>query len=498
MARRMTPSVANNYDSGKPCVCYTRYSSKNQTDDSIKYQMANINRYAEYRKYKIVKHYSDKAKTGTNSKRPQFQEMLKDALNNPPWDKIIVYRFSRYFRNTKEARECKDNLLKNGILVISVVEDFGKPSSSSRYLEDMTFAGDAHQSNVTGEITYEGMKIKAKAACHCGGIAPLGYDISKKAKKKKLKINQHEAEAVRLIFDLYERNYSYTKIAEQLNSLGYRTKTGKKFNKHSFTSILSQEKYTGTYIWNKTFQRKTCGFKGERYYNPDEEYIRVQGGCAQIITPEQFERVQKLRAERANGKATSKQRAHYMLSGLGVLICSECGSFLIGETSQSHGKKYKNYYCPKHKEKMCSLKPIKAEELDRFVAGRLAKDLYNRNDIKDINTEMKRNEDSKALSDSLKGKMKAMRNVRKAIEADCDDSLIERYAELRKEVSNLERQIAKAQSTAPIITDDNKKSICNRFARYLINSENIEAKDYIASSISSIVVSNDDVKITLK
>ncbi len=497
MARRMTPSVANNYDSGKPCVCYTRYSNKNQSDNSIEYQMANINRYAENKKYKIIKHYSDKAKTGTNSKRPQFQEMLKDALNNPPWDKIIVYRFSRYFRNTKEARECKDNLLKNGILVISVVEDFGRPSSSSRYLEDMTFAGDAHQSNVTGEITYEGMKIKAKAASHCGGVAPLGFDVSN-TKKKKLKINKHEAEAVRLIFDLYERNYSYAKIAEQLNSLGYKTKMGNKFNKHSFTSILSQEKYTGTYTWNKTFQRKTNGFNGERYYNPDEEYIRVKGGCAQIITPEQFERVQKLRAERANGKATSKQRTHYMLSGLKILICAECGSYLIGKTEQSHGKKYKKYYCPNYKEKNCSFKGVSVEELDRFVARRLIQELYNRTDIKEINKALNCNEDIKDLTYKLKRAKPSMRNVRKAIEADYDDSLIERYTELQKEVSGLERQIAKAESTEATITEDNKKSICNRFGRYLINSENIEAKDYIESSISSIIVSNDDVKITLK
>lgn len=47
-------------------------------------------------------------------------------------------------------------------------------------------------------------------------------------------INAHEAEAVRLIFDMVEQNYSYTKIADYLNGKGYRTKGGKPFSKHEY------------------------------------------------------------------------------------------------------------------------------------------------------------------------------------------------------------------------------------------------------------------------
>lgn len=41
---------------------------------------------------------------------------------------------------------------------------------------------------------------------------------------RKLVINPHEAEAVKLIFEMYVNGYGYSKIIDVLNSHGYKTK----------------------------------------------------------------------------------------------------------------------------------------------------------------------------------------------------------------------------------------------------------------------------------
>lgn len=93
---------------------------------------------------------------------------------------------------------------------------------------------------------------------HNGGDAPLGYDVTN---DKRYAINKEEAQAVKIIFDMYVNGYSYSNIIDKLNDLGYKTKRGNKFGKNSLHGILSNEKYTGVYVFNKT-QRK--GINGKR------------------------------------------------------------------------------------------------------------------------------------------------------------------------------------------------------------------------------------------
>lgn len=61
------------------CVVYARYSSHAQRDVSIEQQVADCEAYARSNGLRVVKVYADRAISGTNDKRPQFQKMLKDA-----------------------------------------------------------------------------------------------------------------------------------------------------------------------------------------------------------------------------------------------------------------------------------------------------------------------------------------------------------------------------------------------------------------------------------
>nr|WP_044018811.1 recombinase family protein [Thermoanaerobacter italicus] len=93
----------------------------------------------------------------------------------------------------------------------------------------------------------KGLKENAFQAKFNGGIPPLGYDIV----DGKYVINEKEAEAVRLIFELYAQGYGYRHIIDELNLRDCKTKKGNPFSKNSIHEILRNEKYTGKYIFNK-------------------------------------------------------------------------------------------------------------------------------------------------------------------------------------------------------------------------------------------------------
>ena len=63
----------------KPVVIYARYSSHNQTECSIKGQLKVCYEYAQKNKLTVIHEYIDRAETGTNDNREQFQQMLRDS-----------------------------------------------------------------------------------------------------------------------------------------------------------------------------------------------------------------------------------------------------------------------------------------------------------------------------------------------------------------------------------------------------------------------------------
>ena len=70
-------------------VIYARYSSDRQTEQSIDGQIHVCMEYAERNDIVIVCTYIDRAMTGPNDNREQFQKMLKDS-DKKPFDYVLV------------------------------------------------------------------------------------------------------------------------------------------------------------------------------------------------------------------------------------------------------------------------------------------------------------------------------------------------------------------------------------------------------------------------
>ena len=106
----------------KTAVIYARYSSNNQTEQSIEGQVHVCQDFAQKNDIIIVDSYIDRAISGTTDNRDSFQQMLKDS-NNKKWDYVLVYKLDRFARNKFESAIHRKHLKDNGVKLLSVMEN---------------------------------------------------------------------------------------------------------------------------------------------------------------------------------------------------------------------------------------------------------------------------------------------------------------------------------------------------------------------------------------
>lgn len=160
-------------------VIYIRFSSKQQQDSySIEYQQEECLRYIENRGYKYIDSYIDEAKTGKKTAgREALEQMLFDAGRNK-FDRIIVFSFSRSFRNTRDALNTNHELMeKHGITIESVIEPIDLSSPHGKFSGTNLFAMHELQSDIIAAHVRSGMYIAAKQGYYLGGHIPFGYDV---------------------------------------------------------------------------------------------------------------------------------------------------------------------------------------------------------------------------------------------------------------------------------------------------------------------------------
>ena len=225
-------------------VVYARYSSHNQTEQSIEGQLAAAHKYAEARGLNIIHEYCDRAKTGTNDNREEFQQMLHDCQTHT-FTVIIVWKVDRFGRNREEITFNKYKAKKHGVRVEYIAENITE-GPEGVILESVLEGMAEYYSLQLSQNVRRGYLESAKKHKVLGGHYPLGY---RRSENGFYEIDPTTAPAVKLIYNMYESGESISNIIRYLNENGYRNLRGKPFTKNSLPSILKNERYTGTYIF---------------------------------------------------------------------------------------------------------------------------------------------------------------------------------------------------------------------------------------------------------
>ena len=273
---------------GNICVVYARYSSHAQNDASIEQQVAECREYAAAHDLKISDIYADRAISGRSDRRPEFQKMIRHAEAGR-FQIVLTYKSNRIARNMLDALRYEERLEKDGVKVIYCKENFGDNAAGRLALRMMMSLNEFYSENMAEDIR-RGLIDGAKQGKVMGCI-PLGY---KKGEDGCFAIDEPKAEIVREIFRRVSENETLASIADDLNARGIQTAYKKPWGKNSFSTLLSNERYIGVYIFAE---------------------VRIEGGMPAIIDRAIFEDVQEKVRRRKEVAVRRRDYAEYLLTG---------------------------------------------------------------------------------------------------------------------------------------------------------------------------------------
>ena len=432
----------------KRAVIYARFSSDMQREESIEAQVRACKEYCRKKLYVVTNIYVDEAKSARDVlKRDAYNQMLADAIAHK-FDVIIFHKIDRNARNEFNYYTFKHTLSTLGIGYEYAAQNIDF-SPEGQMMESMLVGFAAYYSRNLAKETKKGLNENAYKAQFNGGKPPLGYKIV----DKRYVIEPTEAEAVKLIFSMYLAGHGYGTIAHALSAKGFRTREGRNFGKNSLYDILGNEKYTGTYTFNKT-NRKENRPRNMHVDSPADDFIRIEDAIPAIISKSDFQLAQERR--KANKKRTGAYTAQgtYLLSG--KIFCGSCGSAIIGHKTTSRQKTYYYYECSfKHRvyDSKCDQKRINRDYLEKWVLdiikekifadkyrAEIAEDLaaeYN-NFVKRISKNTKDLAYRKAIAE------RKLNNLYGLIEnGESDEFIIGRIAKLKKEISDIKDNMSK-------------------------------------------------------
>jgi site-specific DNA recombinase len=351
--RRKSPAQAK--DRHLRVVTYRRISTNEENQPySLEAQETSLGSFvASQLNYEFVGDYVDQ-QTGTNNKRPGLERMLADASQNK-FDVVLIYRLDRLSRSVQGFMEILHHLEEQDVALRSATESFETMTPSGKMTAQMLSVFAEFEHDVLMGRILAGFATKASRGEWMGGRAPYGYSLNKELKS--LSVIESEAAAVRQIFAFYLEGDGCKVVAERLNALGYRVRSGRGWDPQAVLRILNGAVYAG-------------------YIQHGDE--RHEGLHEAIIKRDDFEKATKLRSDRQGArdlKALSTTTSGYILTG--ILKCGVCGGAYVGAGSQPATKGYRYYQCAlqirRADAEKCTNERIAAEKLEEMLIGEVVK-----------------------------------------------------------------------------------------------------------------------------
>lgn len=312
-------------------AAYCRVSTK-QDEQLNSYEVQRTHYEERIRtepKWSLVGIFADKGITGTSmKKRDEFNKMLRLCYKGKI-DMIIVKSISRFARNTLDVIKITRKLREINVDVYFEEQGIHSIDPASEFY--ITIYGSIAQSeseNISANVKW------GKAQSAKQGNVPfqckhfLGYT---KNTDGEIEIVPEEAEVIREIYEQYLSGESLYGIKCYLEEKEIPTPAGcSVWRQETIRSILSNEKYKGDAIINKTYV-SDCISKRVKVNNGERNKYYIENNHPAIIDAGTFARVQEEIARRS-GKPKVKQKgtktelsrysSKYALSEL--LICGEC------------------------------------------------------------------------------------------------------------------------------------------------------------------------------
>ena len=453
----------------KTAVIYARYSSDNQTEQSIEGQLRVCEDYAKAHDILILDTYIDRAMTGTNDNRPDFQRMIKDSARRE-WTYILVYKLDRFSRNKYETAIHKKTLRDNGVKLLSAMENI-PDTPEGIILESLLEGMNQYYSAELSQKVKRGMRETRLKGNFQGGGLPYGYRIE----NRKVVIDETKAEVVRYMYEQYSKGVYVRDIISALTAKGILYK-GKPFARNTVYGILQNEKYSGI------------------YRHGDEVYENIY---PRLLPQDLYESVRRKVESNKFGKRSVK--TVYLLRN--KVRCGYCGKPISAETGTARNGEIKRYYkCVGRKKYQngCQKTQVPKEFLENFILNAIIEEMSKPQILDNIVSALLRQQDKLIAESSLlkvltseKTKVEnALNNLVNAIEQGIiSNTTNKRLHELERQQEDLERQILIERSRQSVRLSEAE------IREYYEKALRLEPQMLINYLVKEIILFNDRVEI---
>lgn len=330
-------------------AAYVRVSDERQDEYSPDSQLKKIREYAAKEGYLIPDEYVfyDDGISGKNVKnRENFNQMIALAKDkNHLFDRIYVWKLSRFARNQEQSIVYKNLLRKIGVSVVSVSEPLPDGPFGSLIERIIEWMDEFYLINLATEVS-RGMSEKVSRG-EPAVPAPFGYINGEKTYLPDEESGA--ADVIREIFQRYADGEKQREIAVSLGQRGIRTKRGNMPENRWIEYILWNPAYIGKIRWTPDGSKVVS----KRDYT-NENIMLMDGNWQPLISMEIWDKVQEMLANQklAYSKYAKRQQPiQYMLKGL--VRCSVCGGTLAMSACISGKNKTRTMQCCNYAKASC-------------------------------------------------------------------------------------------------------------------------------------------------
>ena len=312
--------------------------------------------------------FADEGITGTSTKkRDDFNRMIRKCKKKKI-DLILTKSISRFARNTLDTINYTRMLRAMGIGIYFEKENINTLDMDSEMLITMLGAfAQAESESISRNVAWGKRKAIQDGKIFVNFNQLYGYYLQKDGSPG---INLEKAAVVKFIYQQYLYGDSLRMIKDRLDGEGILNPKGEPgWLISSIKSILTNEKYCGDVLGQKTY--KECVIGGKVMKNNGElPQVLIQNNHPGIVTREMFyaaqEEMKRRTAARSPSVKSSTGRtsyaSKYALSER--LVCGECGTLYRRCTWNIRGKKKIVWRCVSrldHGTKYCKQSPTMEE-----------------------------------------------------------------------------------------------------------------------------------------
>ena len=470
-------------DGSQRLVAYYRYSGGGgQTEQSIEGQRRDCEAWAKSHGLIISHEYIDRHISGKTDNRAAFQQMMQDS-DRHAFDLLICWKTDRLARNRYDSAVYKSRLRKNGVKILYAAESYAD-GPEGIILEGLMESLAEYYSAELSQKLRRGQRESALKCHSLGGYHALGLTTNK---NHEFVIDETQAPTVRYIFERYVAGDTAAEIVQQLNAEGKRTVRGNAFNKNSVLRIITNERYTGTYI---------CKSHG----------VRVEHAFPALIDRDLFDRAQRKLEQNRSGRAPAAGRADYILSG--KLFCGCCNSVMKGISGNGNGGKYFYYTCPRRAEKKCKKHNIEKSFLENLVVQATANHILTPGKLEEIADRMielqkadlaRPDPEREMLVSELAENTRKQANILQTIEAGAASAkLAARLTALEQQEAALTDRLTEIdlqRSQAPIFTREQLIFLLEQFRRDPDEQDDDYKRRILTTFVTGVWLTDDKVLV---